>query len=54
MIIPTGKHTIEFVFKPITVEKGRKIDFGASIAWVLFAVGAIFMDFRNRKEEDAA
>jgi hypothetical protein len=54
MVVPAGKHTIEFVFKPVTVEKGRKIDFGASIAWVLFVVGAIFMDFRNRKEEDAA
>lgn len=48
MVVPAGKHSIEFAFKPVTVEKGRKIDLGASIAWVLFVVVAVFMDFRNR------
>lgn len=54
MVVPAGKHTIEFVFDPITVKKGRTIDWAASLAWVLFVAGALFMDFRSRKEQNAA
>jgi hypothetical protein len=52
MVVPAGKHTIEFVFNPVTVEKGQKVDLAASIAWVLLVFGALFMDFRSRKNEE--
>lgn len=52
MVVPAGKHTIEFVFNPVTVEKGQKVDLAASIAWVLLVLGALFMDFRSRKNEE--
>jgi hypothetical protein len=52
MVVPAGKHTIEFVFNPITVEKGQKVDLAASIVWVLLVFGALFMDFRSRKNEE--
>ncbi len=54
MVVPAGKHTIKFVFKPVTVESGQKVDLAASIAWVLLILGAVFMDFRQKKEENAA
>jgi hypothetical protein len=52
MVVPAGKHTIEFMFNPVTVEKGQKVDLAASIAWVLLVFGALFMDFRSRKNEE--
>jgi Bacterial membrane protein YfhO len=48
--IPTGEHTIKFVFEPATVKKGRSIMFIASIFIALFFLGGLFMAWKeNRK-----
>ena len=48
--IPAGKHTIEFVFAPTIVKIGGWIDLSASLAFVVIAVGSVFV---HRKKEKA-
>lgn len=52
MVVPAGKHTIVFTFDPVTVKKGQKIDTMTSIAWVVFMLVALVMDFRTKKEDE--
>src|SRR5665647_459381 len=42
MTIPSGKHTIEFKFEPLTYYLGKKISYAGSILIVFFAFGIIF------------
>ncbi len=51
MVVPAGKHKIEFKFKPKSVVIGAKIDLFASIAMVLIIVGALVLEFRGAKSE---
>ena len=51
MVVPAGKHKIEFKFQPKSVVIGAKIDLFASIAMVLLVIGALVMEFRNGKKE---
>ena len=48
--IPAGKHTIEFAFAPTIVKTGRWISLSASLAFVVIAVGSVFV---HRKKEKA-
>ena len=48
MVIPAGKHKIEFKFAPKSVAIGSKIDLFASIALVLFIAGAIFLEAKQK------
>ena len=50
MEIPSGKHEIKFEFKPVSVEKGKKIDFAASIGLILLGIGAVIGTFRKKKD----
>ncbi|MFN4146052.1 MAG: hypothetical protein ACK4GN_09530 [Runella sp.] len=50
MAVPAGKHKITFKFDPKTVREGQKYDRWASIAWLLLAVGALVMDFRQKNK----
>jgi hypothetical protein len=51
MVVPAGKHKIEFKFQPKSVIIGAKIDLFASIAMVLLVIGALVMEFRSEKKE---
>lgn len=51
MVVPAGKHKIEFKFDPPTVKTGQQIDRIAAIAWVLLLVGAVFMEYRRKSSE---
>ena len=53
MTVPAGKHKIEFKFQPKSVIVGAKIDLVASILMVLLVVGALVMEFRNKKNSEA-
>ena len=48
--IPSGKHTIEFVFAPTIVKTGGWISLSASLAFVVIALGSVFV---HRKKEKA-
>ena len=48
LIVPAGKHKIEFKFDPPTVKKGQTIDLWASIGWILLTGLALVMDFRRK------
>lgn len=50
MVVPAGKHKVEFKFQPKSVVIGAKIDLIASILLVLIVVGALVMEFRGKKE----
>lgn len=50
IIVPAGKHQIEFSFEPKSVIEGRKYDQYANFAWILMIVGFGFMYWRNDKK----
>lgn len=49
LLVPAGKHTIEFKFKPYSVDLGNKIDATASIALLLFIALGFGLAFKNKK-----
>ncbi|WP_337045203.1 YfhO family protein [Emticicia sp. 17c] len=51
MVVPAGKHKIEFKFQPKSVVVGNKIDLFSSIAFVLLIIGGLVMEFRTNKSE---
>lgn len=50
MIIPAGKHTVEFKFEPKIYYTGEKISLAGSILLVLFVIGGVVIDFRSTKD----
>jgi len=55
MIVPAGKHTIEFRFEPKVYFTGEKIAFASSMLLVLLAIGSVgFMAFGKSKDEPKA
>jgi hypothetical protein len=48
MVIPAGKHKIEFKFEPVSVAKGGQYDLYASIAMVLFLCIALGMGVKEQ------
>ncbi len=51
MVVPAGKHKIEFKFQPRSVVVGTKIDLFSSIAFVLLIIGGLVMDYRKNEDE---
>jgi hypothetical protein len=49
IIVPAGKHQIEFSFEPKSVIEGRKYDQYANFAWIFMLVGFGFMYWRSSK-----
>ena len=47
LVIPPGKHTIEFKFKPNSVEIGTKLDAAGSILLLLFIGFGFLMAFKK-------
>ena len=52
MVVPAGKHTVEFNFKPAVYVVGEKISLTGSILVLLLSFGGIFYGFK--KEETTA
>jgi uncharacterized membrane protein YfhO len=48
LLVPAGKHIIEFKFKPYSVEMGNKIDAASSIALLLFIALGFGLAFKNK------
>jgi hypothetical protein len=53
MAVKAGKHKIEFKFQPKSVVLGAKIDLVASILMVLILIGALIIEFKNKKNSDS-
>jgi hypothetical protein len=53
IVVPAGKHQIEFSFEPKSVIQGRKYDQYANFAWILMIVGFGFMYWKNAKSSSA-
>ena len=47
--IPAGKHTIEFTFQPKAYLIGNKITMSTSVLLLIVVVGALFLEFREKK-----
>jgi hypothetical protein len=54
MVVPAGKHKIEFKFDPPAVKTGQQVDRFAAIAWLLLMAGAVFMEYRKKPKEPLA
>ena len=52
MMVPEGKHIIEFKFEPQVVETGGTISLASNIILLLIILGALFMSFRNRTNSE--
>jgi hypothetical protein len=50
MVVPAGKHKIEFKFDPPAVKTGQQIDRFAALAWIVLMAGAIFMEYRQKSK----
>jgi hypothetical protein len=50
MIIPEGKHTVEFKFEPESYYMGRKISHAGSGLIIIFVLGVILYGFRTRQK----
>ncbi|MES2629346.1 MAG: YfhO family protein [Bacteroidota bacterium] len=54
LMVPAGKHKIEFIFEPQTVKTGETISMAGSATLILVIIGGIFFEIRrNRKKEQA-
>lgn len=51
MVIPAGKHQIEFKFEPASYYMGNKISMGSSIVLLLAIAGYLVYVFKFKKEE---
>ncbi|MEM7549074.1 MAG: YfhO family protein [Bacteroidota bacterium] len=51
MEVPSGKHVIEFEFRPEAYYAGNKISLVSSVLLLLITVGVIFIEFRKTKSE---
>ncbi len=49
MIVPTGKHTIEFYFEPDTYVNAERVSLASSILLILVVLGSLFSYFRKKK-----
>lgn len=52
MVVPAGKHKIEFKFDPPAVKTGRQIDRFAAVAWILLLLGGIFIEYRRKPTKE--
>jgi len=52
MMVPEGRHIIEFKFEPQVVETGGTISLASNIILLLIIFGALFMSFRNRTNSE--
>ncbi|MEP6700142.1 MAG: hypothetical protein ABJA85_02455 [Bacteroidota bacterium] len=48
--LPGGKHTVKFIFEPVSVKKGNSIMFIASIFIGLILIGGLFMAWRESRK----
>jgi len=48
MIIPAGKHTIEFKFEPEVIKKGSMITLASSVGMLFLIVGGVYFERRKK------
>jgi hypothetical protein len=53
LIVPAGKHTIEFKFEPEIYRKGETYALISSIIMVVLALGALFWELRKKQQAKA-
>ena len=54
MVIPAGKHTVEFNFKPAVYVVGEKISLAGSILVLLICFGGIFVSYKKENANHSA
>jgi hypothetical protein len=50
LVIPSGNHEIVFEFKPKSYEIGNKVSLASSILLLIAIAGAVFFEYKKRKE----
>jgi prolipoprotein diacylglyceryltransferase len=51
MVIPAGRHIVEFKFEPKSYFIGNKISLASSLLLILAVAGYAFSEFRKRKRQ---
>lgn len=51
--VPAGNHTIRFKFEPVSVAVGSKLDLVFSILLIGLLIGAVLVDYRQKKQLQA-
>ena len=54
LMVPEGKHTIEFKFEPQVVATGSTISLTSNIILILLILGALFLGYKKTKKSDAS
>jgi hypothetical protein len=47
MVVPAGKHLVEFRFEPKVFNVGEKVSFASSLLVILLVLGVGFYEIRN-------
>jgi len=52
MILPPGKHKVEFFFRPKGYYVGDKIDLASSVILLLLVIGGVVWEVRGRMKDE--
>jgi hypothetical protein len=51
LVVPAGKHTVEFRFDPPTLKTGRTISYVGSFLVLLLIIGTVFIEWKEKKKK---
>jgi len=53
MVVPAGKHEIQFIFEPGSFKTGNQLSFASSILILLILIGSLYMAWKTEQRKEA-